>query len=59
MSLRFCTFAPEKKSKMVIELIIAWVLGVVAFFVLWAILLKVIQRISKRKKREDTSIDAP
>ncbi len=34
---------------MVTELIIVWVLGVVAFFVLWAILLKVIQRITKKK----------
>lgn len=34
---------------MVIELLIVWVVGVVAFFVLWAILLKVIKRISQRK----------
>ena len=38
---------------MVFELIIAWVLGVVAFFVLWAILLKVVKRISERKHKDD------
>ena len=37
---------------MVTELIIVWVLAVVAFFVLWAILAKVVQRISNRKERE-------
>ena len=34
---------------MVIELLIVWAVGVVAFFVLWAILAKVIKRISERK----------
>ena len=32
-----------------IQLIIVWVIGVVVFFALWAILLKVIKRISERK----------
>lgn len=34
---------------MVTELVIVWALGVVAFFVLWAVLLKIIQRITKKK----------
>ena len=39
---------------MVTELIIVWAIGVVAFFVLWAVLAKVVHRISERKrKRED------
>jgi len=38
---------------MVTELIIVWVLGVVSFFVLWAVLLKVIQRVSKRKRKKE------
>ena len=48
---------PKKRSKMVFELIIAWVLGVVAFFVLWAILLKVIQRITKKKADDAQTYD--
>ena len=40
---------------MVTELLIVWILGVVAFFVLWAVLAKVIKRISEKKSlsRED------
>ena len=62
MRRQFRTFAPEKRSNMVTELIIVWVLGVVAFFVLWALLAKVVQRISKRKEEaaqtdETTSVD--
>jgi flagellar biosynthesis/type III secretory pathway M-ring protein FliF/YscJ len=38
---------------MVIQLIIVWALGVVAFFSLWAILTKVIKRISERKHKDD------
>lgn len=41
---------------MVIELLIVWVLGVVAFFVLWAVLLKVIKKISERKKPKEVSV---
>lgn len=39
---------------MVKNLIIVWILGVVAFFVLWALLAKVIQRISERKRQQTT-----
>ena len=42
---------------MVTELIIVWVLGVVAFFVLWAILLKVIKRISERKQKDEIHVE--
>ncbi len=34
---------------MVTELLIVWALGVVAFFVLWALLAKVVQRITQKK----------
>ena len=54
MSLRFRTFAPAKMSKMVTELLVVWIVGVVAFFVLWAVLLKVIKRISERKQKAET-----
>lgn len=37
---------------MVIELLIVWGIGVVAFFALWAILAKVIKRISERKQKD-------
>ena len=37
-----------------LTLIIVWAIGVVAFFVLWAILLKVIKRISEKKQKADT-----
>ena len=39
---------------MVTELLVVWIVGVVAFFVLWAVLLKVIKRISERKHKDDT-----
>ena len=39
---------------MVTELLIVWIVGVVAFFVLWAIVLKVIKRISEKKQKADT-----
>lgn len=45
-----------KIGVMVTELIIVWALGVVAFFVLWAILLKVIKRISERKNPKEESL---
>ena len=39
-----------------LQLILVWAIGVVAFFALWAILLKVIQRISEKKAaRRDRS----
>ena len=37
-----------------LTLIIVWAVAVVAFFVLWAILLKVIKRISERKQKAET-----
>ena len=40
---------------MVTELLVIWIVGVVSFFVLWAILLKVIKRISERKHKDDTA----
>ena len=36
-----------------LTLIIIWFVAVVAFFALWAVLLKVIQRIGKRKQKDD------
>lgn len=45
---------------MVTELIIVWVIGVVAFFVLWAILTKIMHKISeKKRKEEDDNENAP
>ena len=37
-----------------LTLIMVWVIGVVVFFVLWAILLKVIKRISEKKEKQET-----
>ena len=34
---------------MVTELLVIWIVAVVAFFALWAILAKVVQKISERK----------
>jgi len=42
---------------MVTELIVVWVLGVVAFFVLWAVLAKVVQRIAKKKEEASQTND--
>ena len=39
---------------MVTELLVVWIVGVVAFFVLWAVLTKVIKRISERKQKAET-----
>lgn len=38
-----------------LTLIIMWAIGVVAFFVLWAILTKVVQRISRKKEAEKSA----
>jgi flagellar biosynthesis/type III secretory pathway M-ring protein FliF/YscJ len=38
-----------------VTLVIIWFLAVTAFFVLWAILAKVVQRISNRKHEDDTN----
>ena len=44
---------------MVTELIIVWVIGVVLFFALWAVLVKIVHRISERKgERQDTDDEA-
>ena len=40
---------------MVIELLTIWIIGVVAFFVLWAILAKVIKRISEKKNKSNNT----
>jgi flagellar biosynthesis/type III secretory pathway M-ring protein FliF/YscJ len=43
---------------MVTELLVIWIVAVVAFFTLWAILAKVVHKISERKKHdEDTPKD--
>ena len=36
---------------MVTELLVVWIVGVVAFFVLWAVLTKVIKRICEKKSQ--------
>ena len=38
---------------MVVKLIIVWFLAVVAFFALWAILAKVVKRISEKKNKTE------
>ncbi len=44
-------------NKMVTELLIVWIFGVVSFFVLWAILAKIIKHISdKKNKSKNTEI---
>lgn len=43
-------------SKMVTELLVMWIVGVVAFFVLWAILAKIIKRISDKKNKTENVI---
>ena len=53
---------PTNQTKMekdgnIVTLIIIWFLAVVAFFALWAILLKVIKRISEKKRSEETALD--
>jgi len=42
---------------MVIQVIIVWALSVVAFFALWAILLKVIKRIIEKKEQRKENLD--
>ena len=42
---------------MVVKLIFVWILGVVAFFVLWAVLAKVIKRISEKRQKENSTSD--
>ncbi|MBQ4399188.1 MAG: hypothetical protein II829_06350 [Bacteroidales bacterium] len=38
---------------MVTELLVMWIVGVVAFFVLWAILAKIIKHISDKKNKTE------
>ena len=38
---------------MVVKLIVVWILAVVAFFALWAILAKVVKRISEKKNKTE------
>ncbi len=40
---------------MVTELLIAWIVGVVAFFALWAILLMIIKRITEKKNKSNNT----
>ena len=46
----FCQQIQETMNSETLTLMIVWGIAVVAFFVLWAILAKVVQRISKKKK---------
>lgn len=64
MSCRFRTFAGDSDLYEImdsiidsgtLQLIIVWAIGVVAFFVLWAILTKVVQRISRKKEAEKSA----
>lgn len=47
----------KQKYEMVTELIVVWFIGVVAFFALWAVLLKVIKRISEKKEQRKTNLE--
>lgn len=58
--LYFCSGFLNPKFLIMIDsetltLIIMWAIGVVAFFVLWAILAKVVQRISRKKEAEKSA----
>ena len=45
---------------MVTELLVIWIVAVVAFFMLWALLAKVVHKISERKREnENDSENAP
>ena len=60
MSRRFRIFAGSMVQAMdseTLTLIITWAIAVVAFFVLWAILLKVVKRISERKNKAEADDD--
>lgn len=41
---------------MVTELLVIWIVAVVAFFALWALLAKVVHRISERKRHDDDDL---
>lgn len=40
---------------MVRSLLLVWLVGVVSFFALWAVLAKVIRKISEKKQKGETS----
>ena len=42
---------------MVRSLLLVWLIGVVAFFVLWAVLAKVVRRISEKKEQGESSTE--
>ena len=39
---------------MVKSLILVWVVGVIAFFVLWALLASIVKRVSEKKNKNKT-----
>ena len=41
---------------MLVKLFVVWFLAVIAFFALWAILAKVIRRISEKKRQDHPEI---
>ena len=41
----------------IVTLVIIWFLAVVTFFALWAILLKVVKRISEKKRSKEAAQD--
>ena len=40
---------------MIVELLVIWVVAVVAFFVLWVVLAKVVQKISQKKHQNENT----
>ena len=49
-------FKIQNSKIVVIELLIVWIVGVVAFFMLWAVLTKVIKRISEKKGQDKDAV---
>ena len=41
---------------MVTELLVIWIVAVVAFFTLWVVLAKVVHRISERKRHDEDTL---
>ncbi len=54
----FVTLQPKNKT-MVTELLVIWIVAVVSFFVLWALLAKVIKRISDKKEKRNAETEDP
>ena len=46
----------KKMNSDTLQLIFVWFIGVVAFFVLWAVLTKVIKRIGEKKSQEKDAV---